>query len=133
MDSELLLKFMVISQTTFRHCRVRFYFFFFRTTFVETAVWLSYNDILGLTTKVKKVTKVDAYRNCRLRLCVVNDMYFPITKETLVVRVFDDFRSCDTDTILLAAILLACSCSSSETKLSVRKTPTDLPHKNAYK
>ena len=28
MDSELLLKFIGISQTTFQHCRVRFYGFF---------------------------------------------------------------------------------------------------------
>ena len=41
MDSELLLKFieMFISQTTFRHRRIRFYAFFFWTTFVETAVY----------------------------------------------------------------------------------------------
>ena len=37
MDSELLLKFMGICQTTFRHCRLRFYAFYW-TTFVETAV-----------------------------------------------------------------------------------------------
>ena len=39
MDSGLLLKFIDISQTTFRHCRVRFTLFW--TTFVETAVYHS--------------------------------------------------------------------------------------------
>ena len=40
MDSELLLKLLGFTQTTFRHCRVRFYafFFFFWATFVETAI-----------------------------------------------------------------------------------------------
>ena len=56
MDSELLLKFFGISQTTFQRCRVRFYAFF-GSTFDETAVCNEDNDFDSLHSLFSGINK----------------------------------------------------------------------------
>ena len=58
-DSELLLNLLSISQTTFRHSCVRFYAFFFCTTFVETAVYHfpAFVDPVFFSLKIHLITR----------------------------------------------------------------------------